>query len=255
MTGEMPVRPDLLAPNGYLHAASVVGLADTVSGYGTRANLPEGARGFTTIELKSNFLGTALEGVLDCEATMQHGGRTTQVWDAACSGPREREDDRALPLHADDPLPARMNASDRAALAPNDPVYFRHARTIGLVAIVAYVLTVVAANWAIDEFGTVSVGFGLTAPAGVYFAGLAFTLRDITHDTLGRWYVLGGIAAGSVISLVQSDNATIPGGVTSIARRAARRPSCCRRRSTFSSTRRCGSGTGSVRSSRRTSLG
>jgi queuosine precursor transporter len=110
-----------------------------------------------------------------------------------------------------------MNASNRAALAPNDPIYFRHARTIGLVAIVAYVLTVVAANWAIDEFGTVSVGFGLTAPAGVYFAGLAFTLRDITHDTLGRWYVLGGIAAGSVISLVQSDNATIPGGVTSIA--------------------------------------
>jgi uncharacterized PurR-regulated membrane protein YhhQ (DUF165 family) len=110
-----------------------------------------------------------------------------------------------------------MNASDGAALAPNDPVYLRHARTIGLVAIVAYVLTVVAANWAIDEFGTVSVGFGLTAPAGVYFAGLAFTLRDITHDTLGRWYVLGGIAAGSVISLVQSDNATIPGGVTSIA--------------------------------------
>ena len=82
VTGEMPVRPDLLAPNGYLHAASVVGLADTVSGYGTRAHLPDGARGFTTIELKSNFLGTALEGVLDCEATMQHGGRTTQVWDA-----------------------------------------------------------------------------------------------------------------------------------------------------------------------------
>ncbi|MEX2314152.1 MAG: VUT family protein, partial [Thermomicrobiales bacterium] len=50
-----------------------------------------------------------------------------------------------------------------------------------------------------------------------YFAGLAFTLRDITHDTLGRWYVLGGIAAGSIISLAQSDNATIPGGVTSIA--------------------------------------
>lgn len=110
-----------------------------------------------------------------------------------------------------------MIVSNRAALAPNDPVYLRHARTIGLVAIVAYVLTVVAANWAIDRYGTVSVGFGLTAPAGVYFAGLAFTLRDITHDTLGRWYVLGGIAAGSIISLVQSDNATIPGGVTSIA--------------------------------------
>ena len=82
IAGELVVRPDLLAPNGYLHAASVVGLADTISGYGTRANLPEGARGFTTLELKTNFLGTALEGVLECEATMQHGGRTTQVWDA-----------------------------------------------------------------------------------------------------------------------------------------------------------------------------
>ena len=108
-------------------------------------------------------------------------------------------------------------ALNREALAPNDPIYLRHARTFGLVALVAYILSVVAANWAIDRYGSVSVGFGLTAPAGVYFAGLAFTLRDITHDTLGRWYVLGGIAAGSVISLVQSDNATIPGGVTSIA--------------------------------------
>jgi uncharacterized protein (TIGR00369 family) len=82
IAGELSVRPDLLAPNGYLHAATVVGLADTVSGYGTRSNLPEGAAGFTTIELKSNFLGTALEGIIDCEATMRHGGRTTQVWDA-----------------------------------------------------------------------------------------------------------------------------------------------------------------------------
>lgn len=110
-----------------------------------------------------------------------------------------------------------MQMHNDVALAPNDPIYLRHARTIGVVALVAYVLTVVAANWAIDRFGSVSVGFGLTAPAGVYFAGLAFTLRDITHDTLGRWYVLAGIAAGSVISLIQSDNARIPGGVTSIA--------------------------------------
>lgn len=110
-----------------------------------------------------------------------------------------------------------MSVRDEDALAPDDPIYLRHARTIGMVAIVAYVLTVVAANWAIDRFGSVPVGFGLTAPAGVYFAGLAFTLRDITHDTLGRWYVLTGIMAGSLISLVQSDNASIPGGVTSIA--------------------------------------
>ena len=76
------VRPELLAPNGYLHAATVVGLADTACGLATRALLPEGSSGFTTIELKSNFLGTAREGGVGCEATLVHGGRSTQVWDA-----------------------------------------------------------------------------------------------------------------------------------------------------------------------------
>ena len=71
-----------LAPNGFLHAASVIGLADTACGYGCVMSLPDGATGFTTIELKSNFLGTALEGALACEARLIHGGRTTQVWDA-----------------------------------------------------------------------------------------------------------------------------------------------------------------------------
>jgi 1,4-dihydroxy-2-naphthoyl-CoA hydrolase len=78
----LPVRDELLAPNGYLHAASVVALADTLSGYGCIASLPEGASGFTTIELKTNFLGTATEGTLLCEAVRVHGGRTTQIWDA-----------------------------------------------------------------------------------------------------------------------------------------------------------------------------
>jgi 1,4-dihydroxy-2-naphthoyl-CoA hydrolase len=78
----LDVRPDLRAPNGYLHAATVVALADTACGYGARLSLPEGATGFTTIELKANFLGTALEGGIACEAVLVHGGRTTQVWDA-----------------------------------------------------------------------------------------------------------------------------------------------------------------------------
>ena len=78
----MPVRPDLLAPNGYLHAASVIALADSACGFGTMFDLPDGAKGFTTIELKSNFTGTALEGVLLSEAKRVHNGRTTQVWDA-----------------------------------------------------------------------------------------------------------------------------------------------------------------------------
>jgi uncharacterized protein (TIGR00369 family) len=82
VTSRLPVRRELMAPNDYLHAASVVALADTSCGYGTIASLPEGARGFTTVELKTNFLGTAREGAIACEATLVHGGRTTQVWDA-----------------------------------------------------------------------------------------------------------------------------------------------------------------------------
>jgi 1,4-dihydroxy-2-naphthoyl-CoA hydrolase len=71
-----------LAPNGYLHAAAVVGLADTACGYGCILSLPEGGVGFTTIELKTNFLRTAMRGTITCEAAMVHGGRTTQLWDA-----------------------------------------------------------------------------------------------------------------------------------------------------------------------------
>jgi 1,4-dihydroxy-2-naphthoyl-CoA hydrolase len=85
VTGRLLVRPELLAPNGYLHAASVIALADTLAGYGTFAHLPEGAKSFTTIELKSNFLGTATSGVLAGTATPVHLGRTTQVWDAVVS--------------------------------------------------------------------------------------------------------------------------------------------------------------------------
>lgn len=82
LNAELTVRPSHLAPNGYLHAGSVVTLADTACGYATVANLPEGAVSFTTIELKSNFLGTAREGVVECEATAVHTGRNTHVWDA-----------------------------------------------------------------------------------------------------------------------------------------------------------------------------
>jgi uncharacterized protein (TIGR00369 family) len=82
VTSRLALRTELMAPNGYLHAATVVALADTSCGYGTAASLPDGARGFTTIELKSNYLGTAREGAILCEATLMHAGRTTQVWDA-----------------------------------------------------------------------------------------------------------------------------------------------------------------------------
>lgn len=82
ITAELPVTKSLMAPNGFLHAGSIVTLADTCAGYGCLATLPEGATGFTTIELKSNHLGTAREGSIECTATAAHLGRTTQVWDS-----------------------------------------------------------------------------------------------------------------------------------------------------------------------------
>lgn len=92
---ELPVTTQLMAPNGFLHAGSVVTLADTCAGYGCVANLPAGASGFTTIELKSNHLGTARDGHIDCMATPAHLGRTTQVWDATVT---HRESGKTLAL-------------------------------------------------------------------------------------------------------------------------------------------------------------
>lgn len=95
LVAQLKIREELLAPNGYLHAATVVGLADTMCGYGCIAHLPEGASGFTTIELKSNHLGTALDGTIYVEARPVHLGRTTQVWDAIV---RHRETEKTIAL-------------------------------------------------------------------------------------------------------------------------------------------------------------
>ena len=80
--GRFDVAIRHMAPNGFLHAASVVALADTACGYGCMLSLPKGASGFTTIELKTNFIGTVREGGVRCNARLVHGGRTTQLWDA-----------------------------------------------------------------------------------------------------------------------------------------------------------------------------
>jgi uncharacterized protein (TIGR00369 family) len=82
LRSRMPVKKLHFAPNDFLHAASIVALADTTCGYATIAHLPDGAQSFTTIELKSNYLGTVKEGGIACLATAQHLGRTTQLWDA-----------------------------------------------------------------------------------------------------------------------------------------------------------------------------
>ncbi|HEY1090837.1 MAG TPA: PaaI family thioesterase [Burkholderiaceae bacterium] len=95
VTAELAVRKHLTAPNGFLHAGAIVTLADTAAGFGCLSHLPEGASGFTTIELKSNHLGTALEGHLDCKAQAVHRGKTTQVWDATVT---HRETGKTLAL-------------------------------------------------------------------------------------------------------------------------------------------------------------
>jgi 1,4-dihydroxy-2-naphthoyl-CoA hydrolase len=95
LRAQLAIKPFLMAPNGYLHAGTVVALADTAAGYGCMANLPDGASGFTTIELKSNHLSTAREGVVDCVATAVHLGRTTHVWDSVVT---HRETGKTLAL-------------------------------------------------------------------------------------------------------------------------------------------------------------
>jgi uncharacterized protein (TIGR00369 family) len=80
--GELPVTQFLMAPNGFLHAGSIVTLADSCAGYGCVVNLPANASGFTTIELKSNHLGTAREGTIECISKPVHIGRTSHVWDS-----------------------------------------------------------------------------------------------------------------------------------------------------------------------------
>jgi len=83
LKSQVKVEKQHMAPNGFMHAASVIALLDSAAGYACRLSLPEGGAGFTTIELKSNFLGTARIGeTVICEATLLHGGRMTQVWDA-----------------------------------------------------------------------------------------------------------------------------------------------------------------------------
>lgn len=85
--------------------------------------------------------------------------------------------------------------------------------TIGLIALALFIATIAAANVAISMLGLVPVGFGLLAPAGVYFAGLAFTLRDVLHDTLGRSWVLAAIAAGAVLSYAVSPAVALASGI------------------------------------------
>ena len=93
--GELAVEERHMAPNEFLHAGTVVTLADTCAGYGCILILPPGATGFTTIELKSNHLGTAKQGTIVGSAKPVHLGKTTQVWDTTVT---HRESGKTIAL-------------------------------------------------------------------------------------------------------------------------------------------------------------
>ena len=87
VVAQLVVEQRHTTPHGYLHAATVTALADTAAGYGTLASLPAGKKSFTTIGLQCNFMGTARGGTIRTEASLRHGGRSTQVWDADVTDP------------------------------------------------------------------------------------------------------------------------------------------------------------------------
>jgi 1,4-dihydroxy-2-naphthoyl-CoA hydrolase len=87
LRSQLEIRQHHLAPNGFLHAASVVALADTSAGYACIAHLPDLAESFTTLELKANFVSTATHGMVHCEAKAAHLGRTTHLWEARVINP------------------------------------------------------------------------------------------------------------------------------------------------------------------------
>jgi 1,4-dihydroxy-2-naphthoyl-CoA hydrolase len=94
VVARMQVHEGLMAPNGFLHGGSIVALADTACGFGCWLTLPDDAPGFTTVELKTNFIGAPAEGILRCDARLVHAGRSTQVWDAEVA----RDDGRPVAL-------------------------------------------------------------------------------------------------------------------------------------------------------------
>jgi uncharacterized protein (TIGR00369 family) len=83
--GEVALEPRHLGTSGFVHAAVIIGLADTIAAYGCAASLPRGARSYTTLELKTNFVSAAQGTTLRCRAVRLHAGRSTQVWDATVS--------------------------------------------------------------------------------------------------------------------------------------------------------------------------
>ena len=90
-----------------------------------------------------------------------------------------------------------------------------------MIWLACYVAPIFGANWAIDTSGMAPVGFSLMAPAGVYFAGLAFTFRDLVHERYGVTGALAAIAAGTLCSFVISPTFALASGVAFAASEVA----------------------------------
>lgn len=81
VVAQMLVREDLCTAGHAIHGGAVMALADTLGALATVLNLPDGAKGTTTIESKTNFVGPAAAGAtVVATATPVHRGRRTQVW-------------------------------------------------------------------------------------------------------------------------------------------------------------------------------
>lgn len=82
VNAELPVSSELLSPVGVVNGGLLVFLADICCGLGAVSSLPEGVKGFTTIESKTNHLKSVKEGTIVCKARLLNAGRKIQVWDA-----------------------------------------------------------------------------------------------------------------------------------------------------------------------------
>ena len=85
----------------------------------------------------------------------------------------------------------------------------------------AYIFSIILANWMINNIGdcipdgpcVIPVGFGLSAPSGVLMIGIALVLRDSIHEVYGRWWVVGGILVGAILSSAISPSLAVASGV------------------------------------------
>ena len=81
VVARMLVRADLCTSGHVAHGGAIMAFADSVGAAATVINLPDDAKGTTTLESKTNFIGGAKEGTtVVATATPVHRGRRTQVW-------------------------------------------------------------------------------------------------------------------------------------------------------------------------------